>query len=334
VFDGNGVQLHRYLHGPAVDQILADETSTSVNWALVDNLGSVRDIIDSEGVLLNHVTYDSFGQVTSELNPDVDFRFGYTGRERDEETGLYYYRARYYDAAIGEFVSEDPIGFNGGDLNLSRYVFNNPVNNIDPSGKTSAELTALLSVFSHPRTPGSSIYLYETIFQYHSAALLVATNWYYIITEPETRESKTIQNPLIQWVASGKLKGGLGRGALRPGGTSGANPTIDLQVDKDSKPPTRHQTLGHENATEIKFRVDNVDKFCPILTPIPILRPSKEPRLDPMPVLIPVEPQPRPQPEPQPNPAPGPWVPPVPAIPNPLPALYNVCKVLGFCSQY
>jgi RHS repeat-associated protein len=134
VFDGNGVQLHRYLYGPAVDQILADENSTSVNWALVDNLGSLRDIVDRDGVLLNHVTYDSFGQVTSELNLDVDFRFGYTGRKRDEETGLYYYRARYYDAAVGEFVSEDPIGFNAGDYNLTRYVAGNPVNGIDPYG--------------------------------------------------------------------------------------------------------------------------------------------------------------------------------------------------------
>jgi RHS repeat-associated protein len=134
VFDGQGDQLHRYLHGPAVDQILADETSTSVNWALVDNLGSVRDIVDSDGVLLNHISYDSFGQVTSELNPDVDFRFGYTGRELDEETGLYYYRARYYDGSVGEFLGEDPMSFWADDYNLSRYTFNSPINFTDPSG--------------------------------------------------------------------------------------------------------------------------------------------------------------------------------------------------------
>jgi RHS repeat-associated protein len=134
VFDGNGTQLNRYLHGPAVDQILSDETSTSVNWALVDNMGSVRDIIDSEGQVLNHITYDSFGQVTSELNGSVDFRFGYTGRERDEETGLYYYRARYYDAAVGEFLGEDPMSFWADDYNLSRYTFNSPTNFVDPSG--------------------------------------------------------------------------------------------------------------------------------------------------------------------------------------------------------
>lgn len=65
----------------------------------------------------------------------MDFRFGYTGRERDEETGLYYYRARYFDPAPGTFVSEDPLGFGAGDENIYRYVFNSPTNYTDPSGQ-------------------------------------------------------------------------------------------------------------------------------------------------------------------------------------------------------
>jgi RHS repeat-associated protein len=56
----------------------------------------------------------------------------------DQETGLYYYRARYYDSSIGRFVSEDPIGFDGRDANLYRYVGNSPVNYIDPSGNGAA----------------------------------------------------------------------------------------------------------------------------------------------------------------------------------------------------
>jgi RHS repeat-associated protein len=71
-----------------------------------------------------------------ETNPNVDFRYGYTGREWDEETGLYYYRTRYYDPTNGRFISEDTIGFNGGDANLYRYVGNNPVNLIDPYGRS------------------------------------------------------------------------------------------------------------------------------------------------------------------------------------------------------
>ncbi len=134
VFDGAGVQTHRYLYGTGVDQILADERGGSVVWALADNLGTVRDVVDGGGVVLNHVTYDSFGKVVSQSNASVEFRYGYTGREADSETGLDYYRARYYDASTGRFISEDPIGFNAGDTNLYRYVGNSPTNAIDPSG--------------------------------------------------------------------------------------------------------------------------------------------------------------------------------------------------------
>ncbi len=134
-FDGQGYQTHRYLFGPGVDQVLADETTTGINWSLVDNQGTVRDIIDSSGGVLNHLIYDSFGRVTNETNSNVDFRYGYTGREWDKETGLNYYRARYYDASTGRFLSQDSIGFGAGDINLYRYVFNSPINFIDPSGK-------------------------------------------------------------------------------------------------------------------------------------------------------------------------------------------------------
>ena len=60
--------------------------------------------------------------------------YGFTGREYDPETGLYYYRARYYDPMAGRFIGKDPIDFAGGDVNLYRYVQNNPINFIDPLG--------------------------------------------------------------------------------------------------------------------------------------------------------------------------------------------------------
>ena len=136
VFDGGGNQLSRYLHGPQIDQVLAEETATGeVRWALSDQQGSVRDVIDSQGTVLNHLTYDSYGQVKSESSPELIFRFGYTGREWDEETGLYYYRARYFDPEPGTFVSTDPLGFGAGDSNIYRYVFNSPTNYTDPSGQ-------------------------------------------------------------------------------------------------------------------------------------------------------------------------------------------------------
>ncbi len=70
----------------------------------------------------------------TEISGEIsDNPFQYTGRENDG-TGLYYYRARYYDADVGRFVSEDPIRFAGGDVNFYAYVGNNPVNMIDPFG--------------------------------------------------------------------------------------------------------------------------------------------------------------------------------------------------------
>jgi RHS repeat-associated protein len=139
VFDETGTQTHRYLHGPQIDQVLAEETAAGeTHWALSDHQGSVRDVIDNSGTVLNHVVYDSFGQVTSESDPTFDFRFGYTGRELDEETGMMYYRARYFDPAVGTFVGEDPLGFGAGDANLYRYVFNSPTNYTDPSGMRNA----------------------------------------------------------------------------------------------------------------------------------------------------------------------------------------------------
>ncbi|MGH7966667.1 MAG: RHS repeat-associated core domain-containing protein, partial [Candidatus Binatia bacterium] len=58
----------------------------------------------------------------------------FTGRENDGLTGLYYYRARYYHPVLQRFLSEDPIGFAGGDVNLYAYVGNNPISFVDPLG--------------------------------------------------------------------------------------------------------------------------------------------------------------------------------------------------------
>lgn len=71
---------------------------------------------------------------TSQSSTTTGHRFGYTGRELDEETGLLYYRARYYDSTVGRFISEDPIGVEAEDTNLYRYVGNSPTNATDPEG--------------------------------------------------------------------------------------------------------------------------------------------------------------------------------------------------------
>jgi RHS repeat-associated protein len=134
VFDENGNVNHRYLFGNGVDQIEADESNGNTRWALTDHLGSVRDVVDDSGTVLNHFVYDAFGGVTSQTDESVVFRYGYTARELDAESGLQYNRARYLDSFTGKFISQDPISFQGGDSNLYRYVFNSPLNGTDPTG--------------------------------------------------------------------------------------------------------------------------------------------------------------------------------------------------------
>ncbi|MBI1187738.1 MAG: hypothetical protein GC206_10505 [Alphaproteobacteria bacterium] len=134
-FDGQGKLTNRTLYGPAVDMLLAEEDAAgTLTWALTDHLGSVRDLVDSAGTRVGHITYDGFGQVVEATGRAADTPFGYTGREIDRETGLNYYRARYYDAAVGRFLSEDPLGFDAEDPNLTRYVGNAPTQRIDPMG--------------------------------------------------------------------------------------------------------------------------------------------------------------------------------------------------------
>jgi RHS repeat-associated protein len=146
VFDDTGSLTNRYLHGPAVDQILADEDALGeVLWPLADNLGTVRDLVDNDGDVVNHLTYNSFGAITSQTAPSLEPLYTYTGREWDADVELYFYRARWYDPILGQFISQDPIGFLGGDSNVRRYVANAPVNGSDPSGLYSPSSGALLS---------------------------------------------------------------------------------------------------------------------------------------------------------------------------------------------
>jgi RHS repeat-associated protein len=64
----------------------------------------------------------------------VDQPYTYTGREFDSESGLYYYRARFYDPTTGRFLQKDPIGYKGSGVNLYTYAFSNPINLNDPLG--------------------------------------------------------------------------------------------------------------------------------------------------------------------------------------------------------
>jgi RHS repeat-associated protein len=130
--DNSGNVLARYTQGPGTDQPLAELRSGTTSYYELDGLGSVSSLSNSAATLANTYTYDSFGKVIGSTGSLVN-PFQYTGRESDPETGLNYYRFRYYDPNSGRFLSEDPITFEGG-IDFYSYVRNHPSDYVDPFG--------------------------------------------------------------------------------------------------------------------------------------------------------------------------------------------------------
>ena len=106
--------------------------------------------MNTTGTDLNQITYDPFGNVLSQTNSAYADRFLFAGMQYDPATGLYYDHARYYDAAIGRFTSQDPKGFSAEDTNIYRYGNNTPTNTTDPSG-----LQVKRAPYREPATPMS-----------------------------------------------------------------------------------------------------------------------------------------------------------------------------------
>lgn len=151
VYDGHNVLLDldsslavttSYLNGPGLDEHLRQtNVTTGVSYFLTDHLRSTSALTDSTGNVVETLSYDSFGNNAGSART----RYTYTGRERDPDTGLLYYRARFYDPQIGRFMSEDPIGLAGG-INFYAYVGNSPVNHVDPWGLQKRSCKLLLEL--------------------------------------------------------------------------------------------------------------------------------------------------------------------------------------------
>jgi RHS repeat-associated protein len=130
--NATGAVVARYEQGLNIDEPLAMLRSSATSYYQADGLGSITSLSNSSGTNVATYAFDSFGNLTASTG-SLTNPFRYTARESDTETGLYYYRARYYDQNSGRFLNEDPITFKGG-INFYRYASNNPVNRIDPFG--------------------------------------------------------------------------------------------------------------------------------------------------------------------------------------------------------
>jgi RHS repeat-associated protein len=135
-YDAYSHVRRKYIYGPAVDEpiCLIESTSTYAGtyYYHCDGLGSVTALTNASGTTVAVYEYDVYGRVGASV-PAHPNRILFTGREYDQETGLYYYRARYYNPQIGRFLQTDPKGYGAG-MNLYRYCANNPTNFADPMG--------------------------------------------------------------------------------------------------------------------------------------------------------------------------------------------------------
>jgi len=132
-YDGTNTLQARYTHGPGIDEPIAVTKGSSTFFYHQDGLGSVTDLTDSAGATAKSYAYDAYGNIL-ESPGTLDQPYTYTGREFDAESGLYYYRNRYYDSKTGRFFQKDPIGFESGDLSIYGYAKENPVLYSDPDG--------------------------------------------------------------------------------------------------------------------------------------------------------------------------------------------------------
>jgi len=141
--DTCGVLRRSYVHGPGIDNILAmtvNGAETNTYYYLRDRLGSTAALVDESGQVVEQYRYNAWGRVRAydgSGNPieesAVGNRYLWQGREYSWKTGLYYFRARWYDPVTARWLSKDPIGITGG---VNQYVFgrNNPANFSDPFG--------------------------------------------------------------------------------------------------------------------------------------------------------------------------------------------------------
>ena len=176
----------------------------------------MRDIVSTSGTELDHIVYDSFGNIVTETNAANGDRFtGFAGLGRDTVTGLNLAVFREEDPTTGKWDSLDPLGFAAADANLYRYVGNDVVNDVDPIGDIDIEIRHNWLGFTPAGTP-----------YYHA---------FIVVTDPETGTKWYLrggpENDHFPW---GRIV--VETGVLRPGKLDGPDPGSGSPGRHDGKP--------------------------------------------------------------------------------------------------
>jgi RHS repeat-associated protein len=133
LWSDDGSTQEKYVY--ANSTIWAEVRTTSVKDATyyhhTDHLGTTETITDAAGTVVWDASYEAYGKLVHE-NGTVSFKASFTGKQVDADTGLYYFNARWYDAELGRFVTEDPARDGS---NWYEYCGNRPLTQTDPDGK-------------------------------------------------------------------------------------------------------------------------------------------------------------------------------------------------------
>jgi RHS repeat-associated protein len=130
--DPSGPTLATYVYGNYVDEVVTMDRGGQTYYYHQNALWSVEAITDRTASIAERDAYDAYGMPTT-LASSIGNPYLFTGRQLDGETGIYHYRARYYDPLKGRFLQRDPMEYVDG-ANLYEYARSNPINRIDPSG--------------------------------------------------------------------------------------------------------------------------------------------------------------------------------------------------------